>query len=48
MRPFPGMESQMVAWLHYNEQERTPKYIQYTYYPNEVQFTSKVLNYNLR
>ena len=48
MRPFLGIKSQMVDWLHYNEKERARKYIQRTYDPDEIQFTSSVLNYNLR
>ena len=47
-RPFAGVESQMIDWLHYSEQERARKYIQRTYDPDEIQFTSRVLNYNLR
>jgi len=46
-RPFNGVQSQIVEYLHAAEEERARKYVQRTYDPERMTFTSSQLNVNL-
>lgn len=46
-RPLEGVRSQVLEYLHRSEEERARKYLQRTYDPDIIKFTTSQLNYSL-
>lgn len=47
-RPIEALKAQAVHFLHISEEERAKKYLQRTYDPDDIKFTTNILNYNLQ